>query len=151
MTRNNDPFSDPTSGGDRVDMSTLENHLLLFYPTEYMATVNGPDGKPVSGGIMTENGRKDVVVTDIHDLTDGAIYRDVWLMQGYLVGTLKRKVEAVEPCLGVMGRGEAKKNGWNKPYILGIASDEQKDFARKYITDTDPAPAPVKEKDPFAV
>lgn len=130
MTQHDD-FDDPKTG-DYVQVSDLVGHLVLWYPSEHRQ------------GVQTQFGEKDAVITDIVDLTDGATYLGAMILQGALIGVLKRNAGTGRPVLGVVGKGEAKK-GQAAPYILNPASDEQKATAREYIA------ANQVEKDEFAV
>lgn len=137
-----------------LDLSELIGELLLFTPTEYIPVELDAAGNPVSGGINTENGRKDAVVTDIAVISQGVEHKDVMILQGHLIGELKRRVTSKRKRLGVLGKGEVKRKGWNAPYILLDASEEQAQMARDYLAGRTVAAATAPDDqpdDPFAV
>lgn len=137
-----------------LDLSELIGELLLFTPTEYIPVERDAAGNPVSGGINTENGRKDAVVTDIAVISQGVEHKDVMILQGHLIGELKRRVTSKRKRLGVLGQGEVKRKGWSAPYILLDASEEQAQMARDYLAGRTVAAATAPDDqpdDPFAV
>lgn len=137
----NDEFD---SAGSYVAIKDLLGELVLFTPTEHIEEV------------QTSFGAKDAVMSDLVVLTaDGgpAEYDDQLILQGSLIGQLKRKIPGNRKLLGVIALGEAKR-GQNAPYILTAPTDEQKQLARDFLAGrvvqaaTEPAAA---DDDPFAV
>jgi len=132
----NDPFA--TGGSSGVKITDYEGKLLLVYGTEYL------DGEDK---IKTEYGERDVVVADVVVL-DGDETEElsgVYFFQGGLVGTLKRHV-GKRPYLGVLGKKDSKKKGYQKAWAFLDPSDEDKAVARKFIEDR-----AAQAEDPFAV
>lgn len=143
------------NAGEYVQMRDLEGELILFTPREHIK------------GITTAfNDDKDAVRADLAVLrADGSVaeYEDVLIFQGGLISTLKRRIKVeksidrdpvtgvvtwyetttVKRVLGVLGKGEAKKNQ-SAPYELTSATDAQKDLARAYTADN-PTPEPEKK------
>lgn len=142
------------SAGDFVPMSELLGELLLIEATEYVPVVNDDNGNPVSGGIVTMHGRKDYVVANITVLSqDGApVHEDQMILQGGLVGKLKRKVDSGRLFLGVLAKGEAKR-GQAAPYVFETPTDEMKQVARNHLAGIkiERATAPDEPADPWAV
>ena len=142
MSRERDEFD---SAGTYVAVKALLGELVLFYPTEHVEEV------------QTSFGAKDAVLSDVVVLSQPGQpeYSDVMVLQGKMIGMLKRKIGTGRPVLGVVAKGEAKK-GQNQPYVLDAPSDEQKQAARDYLAGrtVDDAvvkvPAATAPKDPFA-
>lgn len=130
-----DPFA--TGGSSGVNITDFEGKLLLVYGTEYLS---GDDA------IKTEYGEKDVVVADVVvlDGDETEEHSGLYIFQGGLIGTLKRHV-GKRPYLGVLGKAEPKKKGYQKAWAFLDPSEEQKDQARKFIKDREAA-----AEDPFA-
>lgn len=131
------------NAGSYVSIKDLLGDLVLFTPTEYLEEVN------------TSFGTKDAVMTDVVVLTaeGGPVeHDDVMILQGSLIGQLKRKIPGGRKLLGVIDKGEAKK-GQNAPYILTAPTDEQKQMARDFLAGrvVAAATAPAEAEDPFAV
>lgn len=145
----NDDFSDPTSGGDRIEggIGALEGRLCLFTPVEYIGL--NEDG---TGGIKTADyGNKDAVSSDVVILAETKgqkteTYSGVLFFQGHLIGALKKKAGTGSRVLGVVVRGKEKVRG-NYPWLLNVATDAQKKIARDYLASV-PKDA---DEDPFAV
>lgn len=131
-----DPFASGGSSG--VNVTDFEGKLLLVYGTEYLS---GEDA------IQTEYGEKDVVVADIVvlDGDDSEEHSGVYIFQGKLIGALKRHV-GKRPYLGRLGKGEASKKGYQKPWAFLDPSDADKAVARKFIEER-----AAQAEDPFAV
>ncbi len=131
-----DPFASGGSSG--VNITDFEGKLLLVYGTEYLS---GEDA------IQTEYGEKDVVVADIVvlDGDDTEEHSGVYIFQGKLIGVLKRHV-GKRPYLGRLGKGEASKKGYQKPWAFLDPSDADKAVARKFIEER-----AAQAEDPFAV
>ncbi len=169
----NDDFD---SAGDTnyVDFNDYLGELILFTPTEYIAS-----DEETGEGVNTENGLKDAVITDMDVISTGESFTDIMILQGKLIGALKRRVPVpaaftgtdangnrimseAKPgrkFLGVLAKGEPKKKGWNAPFELHAATDEQKQMARDFLagrkveaaTAPDAAEAVTDGDDPFAV
>jgi hypothetical protein len=134
-----DEFS---SAGSFITMKELLDELVLFAPTEHVDEV------------ATTFGTKDAVITDLAVLTrEGQpVYEDVMILQGAIIGTLKRNIteskdiikddstgllfevttRSSRAYLGVVGIGDAKK-GQNAPYELHRPTEEQKQVARDFL------------------
>lgn len=131
-----DPFA--TGGSSGVNITDFEGKLLLVYGTEYLS---GDDA------IKTEYGEKDVVVADVVVL-DGdntEEHSGLYIFQGKLIGTLKRHV-AKRPYLGRLGKGEATKKGYQKPWAFEDPTEEDKAVAREFVKARE-----AQAEDPFAV
>jgi hypothetical protein len=114
-------FSDPGTGGDRLDFAALSGALLLF------------DVKAYEEGIPTAYGDKTAVRTDVTVLDgpkSGETFRDALVfplvMQGQLRGSVGGRV------LGRLGQGAAKA-GQNRPWTLEPASEPDKALARRSL------------------
>lgn len=132
-----DPFVSGGSSG--VNVTDFEGNLLLIYPTEYLT---GDDK------VSTEYGEKDVVIADlvVLDGSEGVEeHSGVYIFQGTLIGGLKRLVNK-KPRLGRLGKGEASKKGYQKPWVLLDPTDDDKAVARKFIEER-----AAQSEDPFAV
>lgn len=153
MSQPQDEFDTKSSTRTIVEMADYVGELILFTPTEYIPLEKDASGNVIGGGINTENGRKDAVITDMVVLTKGnQVFKDVMLLQGHLVGDLKRRVETGRKRLAVLAKGEPKKKGWNAPYVLEDATEDHAQMARDYLAGRTvaAATAPVAD-DPFAV
>lgn len=131
------------TAGTYVAIKDLLGELVLFTPTEYLEEVN------------TTFGTKDAVMTDVAVLTaeGGPVeHADVMILQGSLIGQLKRKIPGGRKLLGVIAKGEAKK-GQNAPFILEAPTDDQKQMARDFLAGRTIEAATEAEatEDPFAV
>lgn len=123
-----DPFNDPAAGGG-VKVTEFEGRLLLITPTSY------------DEGIATVHGEKDavkanIVVIDEKSPAASERHDDVLLFQGNLIGATKRFV-GKGMVVGRLGKGEAKP-GKNAPWILDVATDDEKMLARTYLASTAP-------------
>jgi len=141
MSRERDEFD---TAGPSVPLKDLLGELCLFYPTEHVEEV------------QTSFGTKDAVLTDVVVLSqkDQPEYQGVMVLQGKMIGLLKRKIGTGRPTLGVVAKGEAKK-GQNQPYILDAPNDLQKQVARDFLAGRTVDAAAVaatsgEPKDPFA-
>lgn len=133
------------SAGEYVKVADLLGELILFTPTEYV---------PEENGMETQFGKKDYVVSDMVVLTAAGgpeSYEDQTILQGTLVGALKRKIPGGRKLLGRLVKGEAKR-GQQAPYRLDAPSDEDKQLARNFLAGiVIEAAAPEAPADPFAV
>lgn len=139
-----DPFGgkDPFASASSFDRITdLEGRLLLITPLEYLT------------GLETEYDKdKDAVDADVvvlDGVPDGGVetFDSMRIYQGPLIGALKRAANfnaqhPVDPAtgfpkmvLGRLGQGEAKKKGFNPPWLFLPPTDEDKAVARKYIAE----------------
>lgn len=132
-----DPFASGGSSG--ANITDFEGKLMLVYGTEYLS---GDDA------INTEYGEKDVVVADVIVFDDGGSVETeesgLYIFQGKLIGTLKRHV-GKRPYLGRLGKGEASKKGYQKPWAFLDPTDADKAVARKFIEER-----AAQAEDPFA-
>lgn len=133
------------SAGTMLKIADHLGELVLFTPHEYVDKDNGVD---------TSFGKKDYVLTDAVILTaEGgpAEYDDAMILQGSLIGQLKRKIPGGRKLLGRIAKGEAKK-GQQPPYVLSAPSDADKQLARDYLAGrVIEVAAPAAPADPFAV
>lgn len=133
------------SAGTLLKIADHIGELVLFTPHEYVDKDNGVD---------TSFGVKDYVLTDAVILTaEGgpAEYVDAMILQGSLIGQLKRKIPGGRKLLGRIAKGEAKK-GQQPPYVLSAPSDADKQLARDYLAGrVIEVAAPSAPADPFAV
>ncbi len=161
-----DDFDSPS---EYVNMSELVGELLLFTPTEYIEK-----DEDTQQGVNTVHGLKDAIITDLVVVSKGESYDQVMILQGPLIGALKRKLPVApqftgtdpngnrimseakpgRKLLGVLGRGEAKR-GQNAPFKLEAPTDEQKQMTRDYLAGKAVAAAepeaPSAEEDPWSV
>jgi hypothetical protein len=114
-----DPFSDPGTGGDRLDYATVNGALLLF------------DVKGVEDGIATVFGEKSAVRADVAVLdgaSKGEVFADALIFPLVLQGQLRGKTKVI----GRLEQGTAKV-GQKPPWRLADASEADKDIGRKYL------------------
>jgi hypothetical protein len=87
-------FSNPATGGNRLDWNTVHGELLVFVPIDQRFEV------------ATDFGTKDPVVADVHILSgehQGDYEPGVWVFPGVLISQLKSKITADGSAL-VLGR-----------------------------------------------
>lgn len=126
-----DEFGDP---GERSNfkLADHEGALLLITP------------RSMEEGIETSFGEADAVKADIVVLTktngkklaEPEEHEGVLIFQRVVIGQLEGKIGKGR-VLGTVGRGVAKK-GQDAPFLIEVATDEQKDIARAYLKSIDP-------------
>ena len=130
-----DPFSDPGTGGDRLDYNDVNGALLLF------------DVKGVEDRIVTTYGEKSAVRADVVIL-DGArkgeLLADTLIFPLVLQGQLRGKAKVI----GRLEQGTAKV-GQKPPWRLADASEADKEIGRKYLAYAAAQAAPVVDESPF--
>lgn len=138
--------------GSFVPLKTLVGELLYFTPTEYVEK----DPSDPTSGIKTDFGYKDAVITDITVLTNpgGPVtHHDQMVLQGKMIGQLKRRITTGRSLLGRLVLGEKKPNQ-NAPYEIVAPSEDDMQMARDFLAGrtVSAAAAPAAEaEDPFAV
>ena len=75
------------SASEYVNMSDLVGELLLFTPTEYIEA-----DEDTQQGVNTMYGYKDAIISDVAVVSKGESYDQVMILQGTLIGALKRKL-----------------------------------------------------------
>lgn len=126
-----DEFGDP---GERSNfkLADHEGALLLITP------------RSMEEDIETSFGESDAVKADVVVLTktngkaldEPEEHEGVLIFQRVVIGQLEGKIGKGR-VLGTVGRGVAKK-GQSAPFLIEVATDEQKDIARKYLKSIDP-------------
>jgi len=109
-------FNPPSTAGegDRLDVKTVNGHVVLIYVKSYEAAV------------QTTRGERDAVRLNVADLDTGEHYIDVLWFPKVIVGTLKRQVGSV--VLAQVGQG-VPKPGQNAPWVLNDATSAPKAIA----------------------
>lgn len=109
-------FAAPAAGGgDNWIAADSVEHLCVF------------DVLGQEQGVETDYGPKDPIRATVHDIDAQATYEDSLIFQGYIVGSLKRRVG--QKVLARIVLGEAKK-GQKPPYLLEDASGDAAAAAR---------------------
>ncbi len=133
------------TAGTFVAMKDLLGELILFTPTEYVAEVVTI--------FSDKDNPKDAVITDLVVLSQEGTpeHLDVMILQGKLIGALKRKIPGNRKLLGVLSKGEPKK-GMEAAYVLDAPDEAQQQMARDYLAGRTVAAATESaDDDPFAV
>jgi hypothetical protein len=102
-------FAAPAAGGDNWAAADSVDHLCVF-------EVHGQEQD-----VETDYGPKDPIRATVHDVDAQATYEDTLIFQGYMVGSLKRRIG--QKVLARIVLGEAKK-GQKPPYLLEDASGD---------------------------
>lgn len=126
-----DEFGDP---GERSNfkLADHEGAVLLITP------------RSLEEDIETSFGNADAIKADIvvlsktngKRLAEPEEHSGVLIFQRVVIGQLEEKV-GVGRVVGVIGRGVAKK-GQDAPFLIELATDEQKSWARDYLKSVDP-------------
>jgi len=121
MTAN--PFSTPSSSEKVITEENL-GRLMLITPKEVLASV------------PTIHGDKEVLVADVTLLARGAeekvaVFTDVRIFQGVLIGKLKTSIGKPMPVLGTLAKGEAKK-GKSAPWVIDAPLEHEIKVALDY-------------------
>lgn len=126
-----DEFSDP---GERSNfkLADHEGATLMFTP------------RSLEEGIETSFGESDAIKADIVVLTktngkplaEPEEHEGALIFQRVVIGQLESKIGKGR-VVGTIGRGVAKK-GQSAPFLIEVATDEQKDLARAYLKSIDP-------------
>lgn len=123
-----DQFDSPASASAGVKWNELSGRLLLIKPLSFEA------------GVQTSFGESDAVKADVIELDGpdaGTEHTEALVFPKILVSQLKPKVG--KQVLGRLGKGQAKP-GQSAPHVLGEATDQDKDVARKYLAQSQAAP-----------
>lgn len=112
-------FDEPTVAptGDRVDMNTFVNKLIIVRPLEYkdkFVTIHKPDGAEAVWG--------DVALLDAYEGEPYKIFRNILFMQGYLVGAFKSSLG--KRLLGTLYLGPKTKG--KPPFHFKTLTDNEK-------------------------
>jgi len=114
-----DPFDDPTEAptGDRVDMKTFVNKLIIVRPKSYrddMVTIHKPNG--------AEAVFANIALLEAYEGEPYRVFRGVLVMQGYLVGAFKGSLN--RNLLGTLYLGPATKG--KPPFLFKSLKDNAK-------------------------
>jgi hypothetical protein len=120
-----DPFTDP-SGGQKI--TDYLGRLLLITPLELVEAIQTSVG-------TSDAVRADVVVLDGDDAPDEL--SGMLVFQKVLLAELKPRI-GKSMLLGVLKTRPTTKKGQSDPYVLEIATDDQKEVARMYLAGKDP-------------
>jgi hypothetical protein len=118
-----DQFDNPGTT-TAINMEDLKGRLLLIKPLR------------VEVGITTVVGAKDATVADVHVLDGDSpeSFGEVFVWPRVLQAQLRSTVSTGRYCLGRLGQGVAKP-GQNPPWKLADPTDDDREVARKYLTD----------------
>lgn len=133
-----DPWSVPSEvqSGDRFDVKGAVGRLLLITPKEYKEHVKtkfNEDADLVVADVVAIGAAYDTEAqrwSPTEDLASYAVFENVWLMQGRLIGKTKGKV-GQGMVLGRLVEGEDVGKG-NRPYDLEDPTPEDSAKARTY-------------------